>query len=72
MMFKGPGIWLIGLGIVLGAVAGWLYWSHVGCSTGSCAITSNPVGSTLYGALLGGLLVDTFRPSSTRAGKDPK
>lgn len=47
-------------GIVLGAVAGWLYWHQVGCASGSCAITSNPVNSTLYGAFMGGLLANTF------------
>ena len=47
-------------GIVLGAVAGWLYWNQVGCASGTCAITSNPVNSTLYGAFMGGLLANTF------------
>lgn len=49
-----------GIGIALGAAAGYLYWYYIGCTSGSCAITSNPVNSTLYGALMGGLLLNTF------------
>jgi len=42
-------------GSILGAVAGYLYYFFIGCKTGTCAITSNPVISTLYGSLMGGL-----------------
>ncbi|MFN5294254.1 MAG: DUF6132 family protein [Flavobacteriales bacterium] len=42
---------IVGLGI--GAIAGYAYYALVGCSSGSCAITSNPWISTLYGALMG-------------------
>jgi uncharacterized protein YcfJ len=48
-------------GAVIGAVAGYFYWKFIGCTTGSCAITSNPFNSTLYGAVMGGLLVSTFK-----------
>jgi hypothetical protein len=44
------------IGIVIGAVAGYLYYFYVGCASGTCAITSKPLNSTLYGALMGGLL----------------
>ncbi|MFM7726051.1 MAG: hypothetical protein ACKO7B_05085 [Flavobacteriales bacterium] len=37
----------------LGAVAGYLYYSLVGCATGGCMISSNPFVSTLYGAMMG-------------------
>ncbi len=54
--------WLIPvLGIVIGAMAGYLYYAQVGCNSGGCAITGNPVNSTLYGALMGFLLVGTFK-----------
>ena len=57
-------IWIIwGLGIVIGAVGGYLYWYFVGCASGSCAITSSPVNSTLYGGVMGLLLVNTFNSS---------
>jgi hypothetical protein len=54
-------MWIItGIGVALGAVAGWFYWSQWGCTEG-CAITGHPINSTLYGGLMGGLLVNTFR-----------
>lgn len=42
-------------GILVGALTGWAYWFFVGCSSGTCPITSNPVNSTLYGMLMGAL-----------------
>lgn len=50
-------------GIALGAVAGWLYWHFIGCSSGTCAITSKPLNSTLYGALMGYLVVGMLKKS---------
>jgi hypothetical protein len=47
-------------GVLLGAVAGYAYYSFVGCASGTCAITSKPLNSTLYGALMGGLLFNLF------------
>ncbi|WP_188752746.1 DUF6132 family protein [Parapedobacter defluvii] len=41
------------IGVAIGATAGYLYWKFIGCSTGTCAITSKPLNSTLYGALFG-------------------
>lgn len=55
-----------GLGLVIGAVSGYLYWYFVGCASGSCAITSSPVNSTLYGSVLGVLLVNTFNPKKSK------
>ena len=49
------------IGVAIGAVAGYLYWKFIGCNTGSCAITSDPVNSTLYGAVMGGFLLSTFK-----------
>ena len=48
------------IGITLGAVAGFLYWKFVGCSSGTCMITSKPINSTLYGALMGFLVAGIF------------
>jgi len=48
------------IGLVLGAIGGFIYYLKVGCSTGSCAITSNPYLSVLWGAAMGYLLGDMF------------
>jgi C4-dicarboxylate transporter len=47
---------LTGIGIAIGALAGYAYYFYVGCASGTCAITSKPLNSTLYGALMGGLI----------------
>ena len=52
---------LVFLGIAIGALAGYLYWKYVGCLSGSCAITSNPLNSTLYGSAMGGLFLSIFK-----------
>lgn len=44
------------IGIALGALAGFLYWRFVGCSSGSCPITSKWYNTMLYGAIMGVLL----------------
>jgi hypothetical protein len=49
-------ILITGIGIATGALAGYGYYFFVGCASGSCAITSKPLNSTLYGALMGGLV----------------
>lgn len=49
------------LGVAIGAVAGWCYWYFVGCASGTCPITSKPLNSSLYGALMGYLLFSIFK-----------
>ena len=44
------------ISIVIGGTAGFAYYYFIGCSSGSCAISSNPFISTFYGILLGGVL----------------
>lgn len=51
---------LTSIGVVVGAIAGYAYYYYVGCATGTCAITSKPINSTLYGSLMGGLLFNLF------------
>lgn len=51
------------IGLIIGAIAGYLYYYFVGCSSGTCAITSKPLNSTLYGAVLGILLFSSFKKS---------
>lgn len=49
------------IGAAVGAVAGYIYWQQVGCVSGTCAITSKPLNSTLYGAVMGALLFGMFK-----------
>jgi phage shock protein E len=44
------------VGMFLGAILGFAYYYFVGCANGTCAITSSPINSTLYGSFVGGLL----------------
>jgi hypothetical protein len=52
---------MIIVGIIVGGVAGYFYWKHIGCSTGSCPITSGWYNSTLYGMFMGGIVFDLIR-----------
>lgn len=49
------------VGVVVGALGGFLYWNYIGCASGTCMITSKPINSTLYGALMGYLLFGMFQ-----------
>ena len=48
------------IGVMIGAVTGYLYYLNIGCESGTCAITSKPINSTLYGSLMGGLIFNMF------------
>lgn len=58
---------ITGIGVVVGAIAGYLYYFYVGCLSGTCAITSKPLNSSLYGAVVGGLLFNMFVKSSKKS-----
>lgn len=49
------------VGVIVGALAGFLYWHQIGCFSGTCAITSSPVNSTAYGAVMGYLVAGMFK-----------
>lgn len=59
MMFIKKSI-LVFAGLAIGGVAGYAYYYWIGCQSGTCPITSQPVNSTLYGAVMGALLVSMF------------
>jgi len=48
-------------GLIIGAIAGWCYWYFVGCASGNCPITSKPLNSSVYGAVMGALLFSLLR-----------
>lgn len=52
---------LIGLGG--GLAAGYLYYRFIGCASGACPLTSNPIITTLYGGVVGWLVGSLFKKS---------
>ncbi|MHA8091428.1 DUF6132 family protein [Aquirufa regiilacus] len=48
------------LGGLFGGIAGYFYWRDIGCSTGTCPITSKPMNSIIYFAVLGYLMIGTI------------
>jgi phage shock protein E len=55
------------IGAILGAIGGFLYYYFIGCASGTCAITSSPINSTLYFAVLGGLLMNIIKPETKKS-----
>ena len=51
---------ITGIGIIVGGIVGYFYYFYIGCASGTCAITSKPLNSTLYGGLMGGLVFNMF------------
>jgi hypothetical protein len=49
------------IGGVLGAVGGYLYWMKIGCTTGACPMTSSPLMSVMWGAIMGALVFSLFK-----------
>jgi len=54
------------LGIALGALGGALYSHYIGCATGTCPITSNPLSAALFGGVFGGTI---FAPGGKPAAR---
>ena len=54
------------IGVIAGAIAGYLYYHFIGCNSGTCTITSKPLNSTLYGALMGGLFLNIFKKENKK------
>jgi len=53
------------IGIIVGSIGGYLYYFYMGCASDTCAITSKPFNSSIYGALMGGLLFNLFESKTT-------
>lgn len=56
-------------GVAIGSVLGYAYYYFVGCQSGTCPITSNPINSTLYGALMGGILGSSSKQKQQQTEK---
>ena len=48
------------IGIIVGGGLGFGWYMLVGCPTGTCPLTSNPVVTIIYGAVVGGLAAASF------------
>lgn len=57
------------VGVVLGALGGYLYYYFVGCASGTCLITSKPLNSTLYGSLMGALFFNIFKKENNKTNE---
>lgn len=51
--FRSWFFWKPLIAVVTGGIAGYLFYYFIGCTSGSCLITSNPYGSVITGSLLG-------------------
>jgi hypothetical protein len=50
----------IAIGVVIGGGLGFAYYKLVGCSSGTCPLTSNPIISTIYGSVFGALVASSL------------
>jgi hypothetical protein len=57
--FKTWSFWRPFLGVMIGGLAGFLYYYFIGCNSGSCAITSNPYNSIIFGGLFGFFMLNS-------------
>jgi hypothetical protein len=48
------------IGLLIGLLGGYLYYYFIGCTKGTCPITSNPWISTFWGGAIGYLGSDLF------------
>lgn len=46
------------LGGLAGTLLGYIYYVQIGCISGTCPITSNPISASIYGAILGALILE--------------
>ena len=57
------------IGGLLGGIGGYLYWYYIGCSSGTCPITSSPTMSVIWGGLLGAIVVNMLFSKKTTLPK---
>jgi uncharacterized membrane protein len=57
------------IGAIAGGIAGYCYYKLIGCTSGTCRITSSPVNSTLYCAVMGALFLGIFKKDTSAREK---
>lgn len=45
------------IGVAAGGILGFAWYYFIGCDSGGCSITSDPLRMTLFGMIFGGLLI---------------
>lgn len=58
------------IGVMVGAMGGYAYYYFIGCSSGSCPLTSNPYISVTFGAIIGYLFLDMFKKTEKKEKTD--
>lgn len=58
------------LGVVVGGILGYGYYYFIGCETGTCAISSKPVNSSVYGMVMGYLAFSIFEKPQKKVKND--
>ncbi len=56
-------------GAIIGGIIGYLYWNYIGCSSGTCIITSKPINSTVYFGIMGAILLSIFQPEKIKSSE---
>ncbi|MBS1548485.1 MAG: hypothetical protein JSS94_01285 [Bacteroidetes bacterium] len=56
-------------GIIIGGLLGYAYYHFISCSSGTCAITSKPLNSSVYGMLMGYLSFSLFETKKKNEDK---
>jgi hypothetical protein len=59
------------VGLVVGALAGYAYYYYIGCNSGTCPIQSKWHLSTLYGGLIGYVLVNNPKNEKQQVDNEP-
>lgn len=60
------------IGVALGAFAGFLYWHFIGCTSGTCPITSKWHNTTLYGAIVGYVIASPVKKKENNSNNGSK
>lgn len=47
--------------VIVGILAGVIYWKFVGCNSGTCPLTSNWYSAGMFGGLAGLLISDSIK-----------
>jgi phosphate/sulfate permease len=61
---------LLGIFIIAGLAAGFIYWRFIGCKSGTCPITSSWHYSMLFGGVFGYLIGDSVKDYKKKKKSD--